>query len=68
MLAPMRIRTLSAAVLVLGFVAIVAHAAAVHQYRDGTLGPCARLHLELMRRPPAVVLLVAEPMRGTGRG
>ena len=49
--------------LVLGFVAVVAHAAAAHQHRNGELGACARVHLELMRRPPAALLLVVEPMR-----
>jgi hypothetical protein len=59
----MRIRKVVGAVLVTGFVAVVAHAAAAHQHRDGELGACARLHLELMRpRSAAPLVLVAEPM------
>lgn len=64
MLDRMRRRELIGAVLVTGFVAVVAHAAAAHQHRDGELGACARVHLELMRKPSlGAVLLVAEPMR-----
>jgi hypothetical protein len=67
----MRMRSIWGGALGTAFVAVVVHAATANQCPARELGACAKMHLALMRPPPAAspLVLAAEPMRaGAERG